>query len=92
MYEYVNDLIAMGTQTGKDFYKVMVTANGMVHDFYERIKTATKSSIVYRTFITGISPVVPDKRPSESERRIAYLRTSAISPGANEESYPQGFP
>jgi hypothetical protein len=50
----------MGTLAGKDFYKTMVTANGMVRDFYERIKGETKSSIVYRTFITGISPVMLD--------------------------------
>jgi hypothetical protein len=32
----------------------------MVRDFYERVKTATNDSIVYRTFITGISPVMLD--------------------------------
>jgi hypothetical protein len=57
---FANDLIAIGTRIGKDFYKEMVTANGLVRDFYERLKSATWNSIVYRTFITGISPVMLD--------------------------------
>ncbi|MDR0505964.1 MAG: AAA family ATPase, partial [Dysgonamonadaceae bacterium] len=56
---FANDLIAMGEYRGKDFYKKMVAANGLVRDFYERIKDATKTS-VHRTFITGISPVMLD--------------------------------
>jgi hypothetical protein len=57
---FANDLIAMGTVKGSDFYKKMVKANGIVRDFYERIKSATTFSIVNRTFITGISPVMLD--------------------------------
>jgi hypothetical protein len=57
---FANDLIAMGELRGKDFYKSMIAANGLVRDFYEKIKAATKSSTVYRTFITGISPVMLD--------------------------------
>ncbi|MDR0705635.1 MAG: ATP-binding protein [Planctomycetaceae bacterium] len=57
---FANDLIAMGTIKGNDFYKKMVKANGIVRDFYERIKSATTFSIVNRTFITGISPVMLD--------------------------------
>jgi hypothetical protein len=57
---FANDLIAMGTLEGEDFYKAMITANGLVRDFYEKIKAGTKSSVVYRTFITGISPVMLD--------------------------------
>ncbi|MDR3266423.1 MAG: AAA family ATPase, partial [Tannerella sp.] len=57
---FANDLIALGTLQGKDFYNKMVTANGIVRDFYERVKATAKSSIVYRTFITGISPVMLD--------------------------------
>ncbi|GHT78640.1 hypothetical protein FACS189464_2440 [Bacteroidia bacterium] len=57
---FANDLIAMGKHLGKDLYKTMIAANGIVRDFYERIKDATKSSIVNRTFITGISPVMLD--------------------------------
>jgi hypothetical protein len=57
---FANDLIAMGNRKGSDFYKAMVAANGLVRDFYERIKIAAKSSTVKRTFITGISPVMLD--------------------------------
>ncbi|GHV53344.1 hypothetical protein FACS1894181_17100 [Bacteroidia bacterium] len=56
---FANDLIAMGNREGKDFYKAMIAANGLVRDFYERIKNGTKS-VVKRTFITGISPVMLD--------------------------------
>jgi hypothetical protein len=58
--QFANDLIAMGPGTGKKFYKNMIKANGLVRDFYENLKIATKSSIVNRTFITGISPVMLD--------------------------------
>jgi hypothetical protein len=57
---FANDLIAMGTRAGKDFYRTMIAANGLVRDFYESIKSATSDSVVYRTFITGISPVMLD--------------------------------
>ncbi|WP_056928562.1 AAA family ATPase [Candidatus Symbiothrix dinenymphae] len=56
---FANDLIAMGNRLGTDFYKTMVSANGLVRDFYERIKNSTKS-VPSRTFITGISPVMLD--------------------------------
>ncbi|MDR1223332.1 MAG: ATP-binding protein [Tannerella sp.] len=77
---FANDLIAMGTLKGKDFYKTMVAANGMVRDFYERIKTATKDSVVYRTFITGISPVMLDDLTSGYN--IAKILT--LNPKYNE--------
>ncbi|MDR1924537.1 MAG: ATP-binding protein [Planctomycetaceae bacterium] len=57
---FANDLIAMGNLMGEDFYKQAVAANGLVRDFYERLKAATKSSTVNRTFITGVSPVMLD--------------------------------
>ncbi|MDR0611215.1 MAG: ATP-binding protein [Planctomycetaceae bacterium] len=57
---FANDFIAMGTVKGNDFYKKMVNANGVVRDFYERIKTATTFSVVNRTFMTGISPIMLD--------------------------------
>ncbi|GHT56232.1 hypothetical protein AGMMS49982_22940 [Bacteroidia bacterium] len=57
---FANDLIAMGSQIGKNLYKAMVAANGIVRDFYERVKDGAKSSLVNRTFITGISPVMLD--------------------------------
>jgi hypothetical protein len=56
---FANDLIAMGSRMGKDFYKTMIAANGLVRDFYEKIKIGTKS-VVKQTFITGISPVMLD--------------------------------
>jgi hypothetical protein len=58
--QFANDLIAKGTLGGKDMYKIMVTANGLVRDFYEQIKTAAIDAVVCRTFITGISPVTLD--------------------------------
>ncbi|GHT53480.1 hypothetical protein AGMMS49982_16530 [Bacteroidia bacterium] len=57
---FANDLIAMGDRIGKNLYKAMVAANGIVRDFYERLKDGAKSSLVNRTFITGISPVMLD--------------------------------
>jgi hypothetical protein len=77
---FANDLIAMGTQAGKDFYKTMVAASGMVRDFYERIKEETKSSTVYRTFVTGISPVMFDDLTSGYN--IAEILT--LNPRYNE--------
>ncbi|MDR2627253.1 MAG: AAA family ATPase, partial [Dysgonamonadaceae bacterium] len=56
---FANDLIAMGSHTGDDVYKKMVRANGLVRDFYETLKTATKT-VLGRIFITGISPVMLD--------------------------------
>jgi hypothetical protein len=58
----------------------MVTANGIVRDFYERVKDATKSSVVYHTFITGISPVMLDDLTSGYN--IAKILT--LSPRYNE--------
>ncbi|MDR1339133.1 MAG: ATP-binding protein [Prevotellaceae bacterium] len=77
---FANDLIAMGTLAGKDFYKTMVSANGMVRDFYERIKAATKDDTVFRTFITGISPVMLDDLTSGYN--IAEILT--LNPKYNE--------
>ncbi|MDR1268076.1 MAG: ATP-binding protein, partial [Planctomycetaceae bacterium] len=57
---FANDLIAMGSVLGDDFYKKMVTANGLVRDFYEKLKIMAKYGIVAQTFITGISPVLLD--------------------------------
>jgi hypothetical protein len=54
---FANDLIAMGNYVGKDLYKAMVAATGLVRDFYERIKAST-NFVSSRTFITGISPVM----------------------------------
>ncbi|GHT48595.1 hypothetical protein AGMMS49982_00150 [Bacteroidia bacterium] len=56
---FANDLIAMGSQLGKDVYHNMVHANGLVRDFYEALKTGT-NTVIDRIFITGISPVMLD--------------------------------
>ncbi|MDR1140237.1 MAG: AAA family ATPase, partial [Planctomycetaceae bacterium] len=48
---FANDLIAMGSVLGEDFYKKVITANGLVRDFYEKLKIATDNGIVDQTFI-----------------------------------------
>ncbi|GHT52324.1 hypothetical protein AGMMS49982_12240 [Bacteroidia bacterium] len=77
---FANDLIAMGKHQGKDLYKNVIAANGVVRDFYERIKDGAKSSIVNRTFITGISPVMLDDLTSGYN--IATILT--LNPKYNE--------
>jgi hypothetical protein len=54
---FANDLIAMGSRLSKDVYSRIVKANGLVRDFYERLKVGT-SYAVSRIFITGISPIM----------------------------------
>jgi hypothetical protein len=54
---YANDLIAMGNNLGDDVYRRMVSANGIIRDFYENLKAGTKDA-VRRIFITGASPVM----------------------------------
>jgi hypothetical protein len=77
---FANDLIAMGSRMGKNLYKSVVTANGIVRDFFERIKMAAKLSILNRTFITGISPVMLDDLTSGYN--IATILT--LNPKYNE--------
>ncbi|GHV67302.1 hypothetical protein FACS1894199_12510 [Bacteroidia bacterium] len=77
---FANDLIAMGNRLGKDLYKTVIAANGIVRDFYERVKDGAKSSIVSRTFITGISPVMLDDLTSGYN--IATILT--LNPKYNE--------
>jgi hypothetical protein len=77
---FANDLIAMGNRHGKDLYKTMVSANGLVRDFYELIKMAAKTSIVHRTFITGVSPIMLDDLTSGYN--IAKMLT--LNPRYNE--------
>ncbi|MDR0610900.1 MAG: ATP-binding protein [Planctomycetaceae bacterium] len=55
---FANDLITMGSVLGNDFYKKVITANGLVRDFYEKLKIASGRGIVDHTFITGISPIM----------------------------------
>ncbi|MDR1141294.1 MAG: ATP-binding protein [Planctomycetaceae bacterium] len=57
---FATDLISLGVVEGKDFYSAMVKSNGLVRSFYATLKSATQTSILDRTFITGISPVMLD--------------------------------
>ncbi|MDR2762496.1 MAG: ATP-binding protein [Planctomycetaceae bacterium] len=69
---FANDLIAMGSILGDDFYKSVVTANGLVRDFYEKIKVMSDSGIIAQTFITGISPVLLDDLTSGYNIAVNY--------------------
>ncbi len=53
---FANDILATGDST---FYKEIVRAAGLVHDFYETVKIGTKS-VIDRLFITGVSPIMLD--------------------------------
>jgi hypothetical protein len=55
--QFANDLIAMGNNIGDNVYRRMVSANGIIRDFYETLKIGTKTAIA-RIFITGVSPVM----------------------------------
>jgi hypothetical protein len=57
---FANDLIAMGSELGDDFYCDVVRVNGIVRDFYEKLKIASGDGVIGQTFITGISPVMLD--------------------------------
>ncbi|MDR2168845.1 MAG: ATP-binding protein, partial [Planctomycetaceae bacterium] len=57
---FANDLIAMGSELGDDFYRDVIHVNGIVRDFYEKLKIASGDGIIGQTFITGISPVMLD--------------------------------
>jgi hypothetical protein len=57
---FANDLIALGDTDGGSVYRNLIRANGLVRDFYENLKMGAKTSVFYRTFITGISPVMLD--------------------------------
>ncbi|MDR2761023.1 MAG: ATP-binding protein [Planctomycetaceae bacterium] len=69
---FANDLIAMGSTLGKDFYKNVITANGLVRDFYEKLKIMSDSGIISQTFITGISPVMLDELTSGYNIALNY--------------------
>ncbi|MDR1053044.1 MAG: ATP-binding protein, partial [Planctomycetaceae bacterium] len=57
---FATDLVRLGVIGGNDFYSMMVQGNGLVRSFYTTLKIATASSVVNRTFITGISPMMLD--------------------------------
>ncbi|MCB9263446.1 MAG: AAA family ATPase, partial [Lewinellaceae bacterium] len=57
---FANELIAFQLE---DFRKI-VSGNGFVRKFYEVIKEETKSGLVGRMFVTGVSPVTVDSLTS----------------------------
>ncbi|MDR1053000.1 MAG: AAA family ATPase, partial [Planctomycetaceae bacterium] len=57
---FATDIVRLGVVGGNDFYETMVKGNGLVRSFYARLKSATTFSVVNRTFITGISPMMLD--------------------------------
>ncbi|MDR2171229.1 MAG: AAA family ATPase, partial [Planctomycetaceae bacterium] len=57
---FANDLVAMDSISGDKLYKEVVTVNGLVRDFYEKLKVMSKFGVIGQTFITGISPVMLD--------------------------------
>ncbi|MDR2171523.1 MAG: AAA family ATPase, partial [Planctomycetaceae bacterium] len=57
---FANDLIAKDSINGEQLYKEVVAVNGLVRDFYEKLKMTSKFGIIGQTFITGISPVMLD--------------------------------
>jgi hypothetical protein len=60
---FANDIIAAGTQGSDEIYQRMVSANGIVRDFYETLKAGTKT-VVDRIILTGITPIMLDDMTS----------------------------
>jgi hypothetical protein len=56
---FANDIIAKGGQLSKNQYKESIWANSVTKDFYETLKTGTKS-VVDKIFVTGITPIMLD--------------------------------
>ncbi len=57
---FANELISFHF----DYFKEAVSQNGFVRKFYETIKTATRDGVVYRLFVTGVSPITLDSMTS----------------------------
>ncbi|MBF0409099.1 MAG: AAA family ATPase [Candidatus Riflebacteria bacterium] len=57
---FANELLGFNTK----LFKESVSRNGFVRKFYEMLKEATKSGILDRIFITGVSPVTLDSMTS----------------------------
>ncbi|MDR1291502.1 MAG: AAA family ATPase [Planctomycetaceae bacterium] len=55
---FANDLIAMGSTLDECFDKDMIIINGLIRNFYVRLKTETGNGIIHKTFITGVSSVM----------------------------------
>ncbi|GHT66608.1 hypothetical protein AGMMS50239_28330 [Bacteroidia bacterium] len=56
---FANDLIALGTSSGDNVYRKIIRANGLVRDFYETLKTGSKT-FIDRIMLTGIMPIMLD--------------------------------
>jgi len=56
---FANDIIAKGTQISKNQYQETIWANSITKDFYETLKSGTKS-VVDKIFVTGITPIMLD--------------------------------
>ncbi|MDR0606454.1 MAG: ATP-binding protein [Bacteroidales bacterium] len=56
---FANDFIAQGTPTGDEAYYHVVSANGIIRDFYETLKKGNKT-VIDRVIITGITPIMLD--------------------------------
>ena len=57
---FANELLSFDLKR----FKKDVSRNGFVHKFYESLKTATRSGIIDRIFITGVSPITLDSLTS----------------------------
>jgi len=56
---FANDIIAKGTKLSKNQYQESIWANSVTKDFYETLKSGTKS-VVDKIFVTGITPIMLD--------------------------------
>jgi hypothetical protein len=56
---FANDVIAKGTKLSKNQYQETVWANSVTKDFYETLKTGTKT-VIDKMFVTGITPIMLD--------------------------------
>jgi hypothetical protein len=56
---FANDLIARGTYAGQTVYNHLVHANGIIRDFYETLKTNSKT-VIDRIILTGVTPIMLD--------------------------------
>jgi hypothetical protein len=56
---FANDVIAKGTKLSKNQYEETVWANSVTKDFYETLKTGTKT-VIDKMFVTGITPIMLD--------------------------------
>jgi len=56
---FANDIIAKGATLSKNQFQESVWANSITRDFYETLKTGSKT-VIDKIFITGITPIMLD--------------------------------